>query len=573
MSADSIHASWQRFSGVTALQSAEVAAVRTVFNRSAFEDLNISEYVILQESSEIVLNNEGQQVIQDNFRVGTVVCFPTSETFSWTVEKWEDSNWHAFMVANVLPGGPSRPPNYVLESCGLVREARAHDTCFIQKGDARITLPFRPERFIQPVDTTRAIRAREELSATSAAETVGSKRKANPSLQGKPYHTSSSSSSLADDNDGYDGVRTMLDADGQVQVFQTTAAQVIQRTMKPFWRAMEKEKRNVLVPNNTLEHETWEAAMLQYQRREPPEDSTPAMASFYKISALALSRVQTDPAVSREARSLSWAHDNWDAMSILFFLPNPSAAHLVTFDDGIEQAPRTLLADAIDGWKLWMTIHFDHRYEGLLIPLTTWLRDTSNTDATAVANIVLRYWVEQLFQDFTTTVSRGGSQPRIATCKPFNVEGAVHGFLVALETELLSVTIPRSTFPHALVRLRMEAQGFMNTRAYTPRPSCPAGLGRSPHPFTSPLSATPAPTPARQQPAKICTWHAAYVLGVGGAQGQPLPCRNGTLCAFPHIDPAKLTPAEVQEAATEQLRPNNTALGANLRLHLAQTHN
>jgi hypothetical protein len=77
-------------------------------------------------------------------------------------------------------------------------------------------------------------------------------------------------------------------------VFQTAAAQLIQRTMKPFWRAMEKGKLNVLVPNNTLEHDTWVAAMLQYQRREPLNDSTPAMASFYRISALALSRVQTD---------------------------------------------------------------------------------------------------------------------------------------------------------------------------------------------------------------------------------------------------------------------------------------
>ena len=74
---DSINASWQRFSGITALTSAELLAAQSVFHRAAFEALDISEYVTLRESAEIVYNEEGEESIRDNFTVGTVVCFPT----------------------------------------------------------------------------------------------------------------------------------------------------------------------------------------------------------------------------------------------------------------------------------------------------------------------------------------------------------------------------------------------------------------------------------------------------------------------------------------------------------------
>ena len=209
---------------------------------------------------------------------------------------------------------------------------------------------------------------------------------------------------------------------------------------------------------------------------------------------------------------------------------------------------------------MWMSVHFDHRYEGLLCHLTGWLRDTSNTDNTAVANIVLRYWVEQLFQEFATAVSKGGSQPRIATCQPFNVEGSVHGFLSALEAELLTITIPRSPFPHALVKHRMAALGFTGPRAH-PSPPPPAGSHTPP---------PKQPAPPAAQAGKICAWHAAHVLGVEGSQGPAPACRHGDRCINPHVNPQSLQPSDILTAAEAQLRANTT-LGANLRTRLNQT--
>jgi hypothetical protein len=73
MSSDSISASWQRFSGVTALTEAEITAICSVFNRPAFEALDIGALVTLRESSEIVFNEEGDQVVQNNLVVGTII--------------------------------------------------------------------------------------------------------------------------------------------------------------------------------------------------------------------------------------------------------------------------------------------------------------------------------------------------------------------------------------------------------------------------------------------------------------------------------------------------------------------
>jgi hypothetical protein len=185
-----------------------------------------------------------------------------------------------------------------------------------------------------------------------------------------------------------------------------------------------------------------------------------------------------------------------------------------------------------------------------------------------VASIVLRYWIEQLFQEFTTSVAQGGSQPRIATCKPYSEEGAVPGFLTALETELLTVTIPRNPFPHPLVLRRMEALGFSVERSHhSPRQS----TSHLPSPLTSlppsrpALTSPAAPTPA----AKVCAWHAAHILGVEGSHGPTPACRNGDKCNNPHVDPVALHTADILEAARTQLRPN-TSLEANIRSHLSQ---
>ena len=133
--------------------------------------------------------------------------------------------------------------------------------------------------------------------------------------------------------------------------------------------------------------------------------------------------------------------------------------------------------------------------------------------------------------------------------------GTAFRLLDELEKEFLRSHATDDPYPHLAFREWLKTNTIIGYPVEQALPSPAARSTAPPAAKENPLqtAATP-PTPSRET-AKICPFHAAFLWGCAGETGVTKPCRYGSSCTSPHIDPGTLSLPEISAACTSILHP------------------
>jgi hypothetical protein len=304
--------------------------------------------------------------------------------------------------------------------------------------------------------------------------------------------------------------------------------------------------------------------MERFADREVPAEVPPHIASFYKVNKLRAAVVSGDPVRLLRAREIDWVMNDWNHLSILHFLLKPSNSGTLTLRGAYEDEGRTLLADALKGWRLWMVVHFDHTFETSLTRILAWLDESYTTPHHAVDCLVMRFWLERMICEYCGTLKNGSRYTRFNTID-LREPGAHFRFLRALEDEVLDNSLVADPFPHQLTMAKIgrliPVQMWEGGRQTADQTKASTG---SPCPGAPPSATVGTPQrgmtteSAQYTPAAgsnpLCAWHLAEQMGVADNRGTARPCIHKDKCCNQHVSLSQASVADALGACEQWAR-------------------
>ena len=567
--------------GIRKLSAAEITAIGAVANFEEYtseKETNDMGFLDLL-STEAWTDAEGVNRPPSALQLGSVIGFPMNPDFHWA--SWNTSSWHMFEVMR------SGSDGYDLASCGALGGAAAVAIpgCFSAPTEDQISLPFTPSAVVvlrNPDNFTRARRERDAVKEATREDalapvggkrgtaTVSGKRRREPlGEEGRGKEGDEGEDDGEDSDRGRGGLKTDRDDDGHIRVYRTTASSDHMKEWRVIYRTTSVIKQQILTVGQSLEEDVWVNAMRFFRGRDMPEGMEPEMQTFYLLDIIKDCRaIDGDKAVVWDAVRMVWKENNWTAMSVMYFHRDPSAGANITLAGNSSTHVRTLLADAVEGWRFYQTVHRDSRYATCLSALITWLRQTNVRNKDKQEGVRLRHAIETMFFEYSAAITRGGTRTQYPGIE-FSQSDAHLTLLTAMETELLERTLPDDPYPHVHFQDWRKSHTIIGAAA--PKRSIPA-------PSLSPTSAAPAPPSSHQETPKqavarpaaaspstgstsvqsqaetkgtypICGWHVGEVLRCADSTNLEMKCFFGVeRCKSAHDPLAEHTAKAVKSS-------------------------